>query len=103
MVDTGGSYSFSPFKSDITSFHTLDTSKTLTVISSGWMIQGERKVKYMMRVDSGYSHKKNIYDAIFATSQEENKLSIKKSYPKGLTPYCLEFMTGGNGLIHNEH
>ena len=35
MGNTGGSYLCSPFKSDFTSFHTLETPKTLTGISSG--------------------------------------------------------------------
>ena len=55
MVDTGASYSCSPFKSDFTSFHTLDTPKNLTATSSGCMIQGEGTVKYMVMRNNGSS------------------------------------------------
>ena len=53
MVVTGASYKWSPFKSDFTSFHILGTPKTLTGISSWFMIEGEITVRYIVRMDNG--------------------------------------------------
>ena len=55
MVDTGESYLCSPFKLDFTSFYTLEIPNNLTVISYGYMVEGEGMVKYMVIVDYGYS------------------------------------------------
>ena len=66
------------------------------------MIEGEWTVENMMRKDGGYYHIIQM-ERLYLSQIKRRIISPQVIHTQGGKPIFLEIITGGTGLITNEH